>query len=576
MKGRTKSWVGDEWEVAEPPSRFSDRGLSDFHVHKEGLGWAYSAKWQHDKVYRIGRFTPVWDSPEYKEFSSNKDFFGTYDVAWRLRSEAIRYAALMVKQQRISRQTATREGQQLALALLREYKNIREKSNKLGNKDYLQTLFYDNILRPMPYIVRALDLGGSMHNPMRFNIKGFEQDRDDDFLQFKPYGKKEYSETIEEARWLMMVSGVGFSRHPILPARLDVNCERHSAYLDKNINNLWFAGFEVVEGVPNEAQRKAIGRVVDGCENIGLRATINKHGRWPVRPSLLVDLEKRGVNLSDLDAATAKTIRLDAQRRKDLVFGWLDSNNTVGPDPGSKERLITDYKSFAARDPSKWPALDPAEVAEAMHELGITWASHKEPALALSSLRLDAARFMREWGLTPTTGRAEPMPFGRVAELYSAWRNKVLERSNSLFEPRDISGDPDRLFYALQLLGVKLVKGRGMALQRVDGFRVGKVGQSRHIETPKLPRPLPRIQDLPGYTPDKYARPIETDLATKMRALANSMGGSEAAKALRRAARNVDAAQSIRAAQRALLGINQDLAAKLGKIASNLEKPASE
>lgn len=577
MKNRAKSWVGDEWEVVDPPARFGDRGITDFHRHKEGLGWAYRSKWDHGAVYRVGRFTPVWDSPEYQEVSSTKDFFGTYDVAWRLRSEAIRYAALMVKQQRLSQQTATREGRGLALVLLRAYKDIREKNNNLGNNDYFQTLFYYNILRPMPYIVRALDFGGSMHNPMRFNIAGFPQDRDEDFLQFTPYDKKKYSETIEEGRWLMMVSGSGFSRHPKLPARLDINCEQHSTYLDNSVNDLWFAGFEVVEGVPNEAQKKVIERVVGGCQNIGLRATVKKHGRWPVRPSLLLDLERLGVKLSDLDASTAKTIKLDAKRRKDLVLGWLDSNSVVGPDPGSKERLITSYKDFAARDPSKWPALDPAEVAEAMHELGITWASHKEPELALSSLRLDAARFMREWDLTPTSfGPERFMRFERITEFYNAWRNKVLERSNSLYSPIDISADPDRLFYALQLLGVRLIRGRGMGLLRAEGFRVGKVGQSRHVETPKLPRPLPRIEDLPGYTPDKYARPIETDLASKMRDLANSIGGSEAAKALRRAARNVDAAQSIRAAQRALSGVNQDLAAKLGKIASNLEKPASE
>jgi hypothetical protein len=577
MRGRAKSWVGDEWEVVDPPARFGDRGITDFHRHKEGLAWAYRSKWDHGTSYRVGRHTPVWDSQEYKDVSHHSVFYGTYETSWKLRSEAIRYAALTVAQQRASRTLATREGQGLARELLKLYKVTQEKNNKLGNRDYFQSRFYKDLLDLIPSVARGLDLGGNMFNPKRVDaaICPYPQDKDEDFLYFKPYGSKGYKELIDLGRWLMLPKEP--VQHPKLPARLEVSCERHSVYFDNSINDLWVDGFEVVEGVPNKAQKEVIARVAGGCENIGQRATIKKHGRWPVRPSLLSDLERQGVKPSDLDAPDAKTIKPDAERRKDLVFGWLDSNNAYGPDPGSRERLVTSYKSFAARDPSKWPALDPAEVAEAMHALGITWASYKEPELALSSLRFDAARFMREWGLTPTSfGPERFMRFERITEFYNAWRNKVLERSNSLYEPADISGDPDRLIYALQLLGVKLVRGRGMSLGRVDGFRVGKVGQSRHVETPKLPRPLPRIEDLPGYTPDKYARPIETDLATKMRDLANSMGGSEAAKALRRAARNVDAAQSIRAAQRALSGVNQDLAAKLGKIASNLEKPASE
>ena len=60
------------------------------------------------------------------------------------------------------------------------------------------------------------------------------------------------------------------------------------------------------------------------------------------------------------------------------------------------------------------------------------------------------------------------------------------------------------------------------------------------------------------------------DLAAKMRALGERVGG-EAGAAMKRAAANVEAARSARAASDALLSVNPALAAKLGALAGKLE-----
>jgi hypothetical protein len=507
---RRKSWFGDEWEQAEIPASLQEERWSrvtEYHRHKGGLGDGFRTDWSGKIGYSVRRLTPIRDSEPWNrlgKIGGMYDLTRDYGTSWDRRSEAILYARLMLAQQKLSEKIVTDEGRALAAEVLARLVEMSAGA---------QTRYGEWFKAQLIAKVKSLDLGGYIYH----SLGTIGRRSDDDYLTFTPYSPAAYAQTIEDARWLLIPKQP--TSHPRLGHGLTVECERHATRLDEVLADLWVAGFELVPGVANASQKLVMQDFLWGCLNLGHRATIAPHGLWPVRPEALRSLSRDpAFSASQLGSVQGKPA-VTEQQRDEAVLRWLNHHDEA-PDVGAtlhEADYIYDarsYANFAASNPTTTPALDEAQVAAALHKLGVTWAPSKAPQRVLSNLRPKLARWMVEWGMEAAPVGASPMSYGQVLEHYQAWRAKVIERKRSERHytfPPDLTGDPDRLYYGLQLLGAKMSpKGDGMLVQRIKGFRVGKVGEIFGVELPDLTAPLPSIAALPSNKP-RSSEPQDDD-----------------------------------------------------------------
>lgn len=579
MSKTKKSWVGDEWELSEDVpahARPMNEGvtLTEYHRHKDGLGWVarYEQKYPADKAsYRVGRFTHLSKSGAYEIINHRSyEVRINYEIGWGKRADAVRYARLMAEQMRHTRKFATPQGQKLAVLLVERSEELRRiaQGQRSGAVKTYEAIATDSLLS----LAIELDVAGYMYHAKHY-LPSYE--KDDDFLSFKPYNAEQYALRIEEARWMLLPKEP--TTHPKISPRAYVGCRGYSnrANLDLLADSLWIAGLEVVEGAPNASQKLVIHHLMDNCRNLGERATVKPHGLWPVQPSVLYNLGKnKDFNPSQLGVVEARPAPTKAQR-VEAVRAWL-SYGMVFPDPDPNPRGYGDnsYASYATDTSTKAPALERAEVAEIMRELGITWANPDKPEAALSDLAGKLACWMGEWGLEPGL-RGEVMPYAQILAHYQAWQAKVLElqvgRYNDWLLPPDLSGAPWRLYYGLQLFGVK-AKSEGMMLARIKGFRVRGVG-GLGCGRPQLTFPLPKLSDVHGFRPELMTPPAPTPnpLHAKLREFSHTLSG-EARVLAQRAASHAEAIVLARLAQQKLLTLgNKRLAAKVGAFAQGIQ-----